>query len=154
MRPMCRPSRSSGFTLIELLVTGAVGLIILIAILTTVDLQRGFHRKSDRLLSADSSASLALLPNGDGTTVPVTTLGSASAGVIAGTDAIDIITGNPATVGGFINGIGPVGPSLTFNLDALDPLMPSDLDAGVGVVGPLLAFQAPGVRCVGKLTSV
>ena len=39
-------------------------------------------------------------------------------------------------------------------LHALDPLMPSDLDAGVGVVGPLLAFQAPGVRCVGKLTSV
>jgi len=180
---MSHPSRASGFTLIELLVAGAVGLIIIIAILTTVDLQRGFHRNSDRLLSADSSASLALLavgrelenagfhfpvatlairprdnvaaplPNGDGTTVPVTTLGSASAGVIGGTDAIDIITGNPTTVGGFINGIGAVGPSVTFNLDALDPLMPTDLDAGLGVIGPLLAFQAPGVRCVGKVTS-
>jgi hypothetical protein len=183
MPPTSHPSRSFGFTLIELLVAGAVGLIILIAILTTVDLQRGFHRNSDRLLSADSGASLALLavgrdlenagfhfpvatlairprdnvaaplPNGDGTTIPVTTLGSASAGVIQGTDAIDIITGNPATVGGFVNGIGAVGPSTIFNLDALDPLMPTDLDAGLGVVGPLLAFQAPGVRCVGKVTS-
>ncbi len=184
MRPTSHPSRSSGFTLIELLVAAAVGIIILIAILTTVNLQRGFHRNSDRLLSADSSASLALLavgrdlenagfhfpvatlairprdnvtaplPNGDGTTVPVTTLGSASAGVIQGTDAIDIISGNPLTVGGFINGIGPAGSSVTVNLDALDPLAPSDLDAGVGVVGPLLAFQSPTQRCVGKVTGV
>ena len=183
MPPMSRRN-ASGFTLIELLVAGAVGLIILIAILTTVDLQRGFHRNADRLLSVDSAASIALLtvgrdlenagfhfpvatlavrprdnvstplPNGDGTTIPVTTLGSGVAGVIQGTDAIDIITGNPATVAGFVHGGSASGGSGTAALDALDPLAPADLDGGVGVVGPLLAFQAPGVTCVGKVTAV
>lgn len=184
MRPMSRPRARLGFTLIELLVAGAVGLIIIIAILTTVDLQRGFHRNADRLLSVDSAASLALitmgrdlenagfhfpvatlairprdnvatpLPNGDGTTIPVTTLGSGTAGVIQGTDAIDIITGNPATVAGFIHSASTSGGTATVAMDALDPLTSLDLDAGVGVVGPLLAFQSPNQRCVGKVTSV
>jgi prepilin-type N-terminal cleavage/methylation domain-containing protein len=55
------PTRSSrGFTLIELLTASAVGGVILLAALATFDLQRQFSRNTERLLGAESTASLAL----------------------------------------------------------------------------------------------
>src|SRR5262245_11387624 len=106
---MSRHSPSTGFTLIDLMVAGAVGIIVLLMTLAAVDLQRRFHRNADRVLASDSTASLALLamgrdlenagfhfvvttlavrprdniasplPNGDGTSISVTTIGGTGA---------------------------------------------------------------------------
>ena len=53
-------SSPRGFTLIELLTASAVGGVILLAALATFDLQRQFSRNTERLLGAESTASLAL----------------------------------------------------------------------------------------------
>jgi prepilin-type N-terminal cleavage/methylation domain-containing protein len=56
-RPINSPR---GFTLIELLTASAVGGVILLAALATFDLQRQFSRNTERLLGAESTASLAM----------------------------------------------------------------------------------------------
>jgi prepilin-type N-terminal cleavage/methylation domain-containing protein len=55
-----RPTSRRGFTIIELLTATAVGAVILLAALAAFDLQRQFSRNTERLLGAESNASLAL----------------------------------------------------------------------------------------------
>jgi len=182
---MFHRNRPHGYTLIELLMAGAIGTLIIAATLAVFSLQRALHRNSDRLLSEHFGASVASLaitrdlenagyhfsspavairprdnilgslPNGDGSSINALSLGDPGAGVIFGTDAIEIIAGNPATVAGQVGGVSIAGNTATVTLDALDPLNAFDVDAGVhGVIGPLLVFQNATTRCLGKVISI
>ena len=167
------------------MMAGAIGSLIIAATLAVFGLQRALHRNSDRLLSEHFGASVASLtisrdlenagfhfsspavairprdnilgslPNGDGTSINALSLGDPGPGVIFGTDAIEIIAGNPVTVAGQVGGVSIAGNTATVTLDALDPLSAVDVDAGVhGVFGPLLVFQSATTRCLGKVTSI
>lgn len=183
-RHNCRP----GHTLVELMIASALGVLVIAAALTVFNLQRSFHRNADRLLSEESSTSLgviaitrdlenagyhfaapalairprdnisASLPNGDGTVIPAIALGDPGSGVILGTDALEILSGNGSTVSGVVNGASATTTTTstaTVTLDALDPLSANDVDAGSGgYVGPVLVFQNATTRCLGKVTSI
>jgi prepilin-type N-terminal cleavage/methylation domain-containing protein len=185
MRPIFHRKRQQGYTLIELMMAGAIGSLIIAATLAVFSLQRALHRNSDRLLSEHFGASVASLaitrdlenagfhfsspamairprdnilgslPNGDGTVINALSLGDPGAGVIFGTDAIEIIAGNPATVAGQVGGVSGGSGVYTVTLDALDPLSSIDVDAGAhGVLGPMLVFQSATTRCLGKVTGI
>jgi len=180
-RHNCRP----GHTLVELMIASALGVLVIAAALTAFNLQRSFHRNADRLLSEESSASLgvisitrdlenagyhfaaptlairprdnisASLPNGDGTVISAIALGDPGSGVILGTDALDILSGNGSTVSGAVFGATVAGSTATVTLETLDPLSSNDVDAGNGgYVGPVLVFQNTSTRCLGKVTSI
>lgn len=122
----------------------------------TRDLENaGFHFSSPAVAIRPRDNILSSLPNGDGTSINALSLGDPGPGVIFNTDAIEIIAGNPVTVSGQVGGVSIAGNTATITLDALDPLSAVDVDAGVhGVIGPLLVFQNPTTRCLGKVTSI